>query len=503
MRVTLTEITKRFGTNTANDSVSIDFRPGEVHTLLGENGAGKTTLVRMLAGLLQPDSGTISIGGHPRTVASPAEAVALGIALVSQHPVVASHLSVFENLICSAALARRGLFDRAALRRRVAEVASRCGITFDFDRKVADVGLGTRKQIEIVRALLADARLIIFDEPTDVLTPSEGEQLFQLVRALAAEGRTIVLITHSLPEAIAHSDAITILQKGRVVARVVPSETSTGDLAERMVGILAPVAVSVLPPKAGKDVLEVQDVTVVRGGRPMVRGVSLSVGQGEILGLAGVAGNGQEELVEAIVGLLPMAGRISIAGVRVDPGATRRLMRDRLIGYVPADRHRDGMVGPMTVADNLGLEVLEGRDFARLGFRRMAAASRHARRLMEEYDVQPPMLGLAAERLSGGNQQKLILARVLDRNPRLLVICNPTRGLDVGAARWVWDSIRRNRNEGGTVVLMSSDLEEVRALSDRILVFFRGTISGEIAAADASADRLGLLMGGAGSTHAA
>jgi ABC-type uncharacterized transport system ATPase subunit len=506
MHVRLQDVTKRFGATAANDAITVSFQSGEIHTLLGENGAGKTTLVRILAGLLNPDAGSISIDGHPVSIDSPKHAIALGIALVSQHPMVAGHLTVLENIIAARAGGQRTIIKMKALRGEVDKIAADCGFKLDLDAKAQSMSLGAQKQLEIVRTLLSGARLIIFDEPTDVLTPAESDAFFVLIRRLADQGKAIVLITHFLREAIAHSQAITILQRGRLVASVVPAETTPAQLAERMVGVLPSIvaATKEAPGRVRKTVLEVDNVSVEEESWQTVRHVSLTVGEGEIVGIAGVAGNGQEDLIEAIVGLRPATeGRIAIDGIRVGFGATRKLIQADSIGYVPPDRHRDGLAGVMSVADNLNFEVLERRGMSRFGLRRFQASARHASRLIERYRIQPPRPDTAAQNLSGGNQQKLILARVLDRNPRLLIVCNPSRGLDVGATAWVWDSVRRVRNENGAVLLLSGDLDEIRSLSDRILVFFRGGVSGELSPDEASSERLGLLMGGAGVKHVA
>jgi simple sugar transport system ATP-binding protein len=505
MRVLLKDISKRFGATVANDEITVEFEAGQIHALLGENGAGKTTLVRILAGLAQPDSGSINIDGRPVAIDSPRAALDAGIALVSQHPLVARRLTVFENITAAKTVRHAGLLDLPHLRAEVEEIVGKCGFSLDLDRLVEDIGLNAQKQLEVVRALLGDAKVLIFDEPTDVLNPIESEQFFRLLHRLAAEKRAIILITHFLREALTNCQMITVLRRGHVVATLRAEETNQADLAERMVGALPPITpVTATEQKSGVDVLRVQNVSISEGGRRVVRDVSISVRAGEVVGITGVAGNGQEEVVEAIVGLRAVSsGSITLEGRMVRAGGTRALIRCDAVGYVPPDRHRDGLAAPMSVQDNLTFEVVERPSVSRFGLRLPGASRARALRLVREFGIQPPDPRRLAGMLSGGNQQKAIVGRVVDRRPRLLVVANPSRGLDIGATRWVWDNIRRARSDGHAVVLLSSDLDEVRLLADRILVFFRGAVSGELTPETATSQALGMLMGGSEASHAA
>jgi general nucleoside transport system ATP-binding protein len=506
MRLSMRNITKRFGPTLANDDISLDLEAGEIHALLGENGAGKSTLMKILAGLIQADGGGMEIGGQPFHIQSPRDALKAGIAIVSQHPLVALRLTVFENLFAGLPPDQRIYRNKRAAWKHLESLFEICNFNVDLKDLAEELPLSKQKQIEIVRALGRNARLLIFDEPTDVFTPVESKEFFQLVNRLAGEGRAIVLITHVLEEALEHSSRVTVLKKGRVAGRFRSTETTVPELAGVMIGELPSQKHAARPPhRGGTPLLAVTDVRIKEShGRETVRGVTLDVYPGEVVGLAGVAGNGQESLMEAIVGLQSIiAGAIKIDGRAVVGGDTRKLITSNRIGYIPPDRTRDGIVGPMSVADNLVTDVLERPPWSQFGVRNVAWASGWARDLVVKYGVRPASPKLPIAGLSGGNQQKVILARVLDRKPRLLVVANPTRGLDIGASQWVWATLRTLRDEGCAVLMLSGDVEELRQLADRILVFFRGTISGELAPHDATSERLGLLMGGAKQANAA
>ena len=506
MQLVMTDVTKSFGHTLANDRISVEFAAGGVHALLGENGAGKSTLMKILAGLLQADSGTISSAGNPISIRSPRDAIKAGIAIVSQHPLLAARLTVYENLIAGIPSSQKWRRDERVAREKFSDLFRSCGFDVDLDQMAGDLPLSKQKQVEIVRALARDARLLIFDEPTDVFTPVETEQFFQLIGRLAAEERSIVVITHVLEEALMHSQRITVLKRGRVAGVFRSTETNVAELARLMVGELPVQEPRTEKPRRSEPaVLEVSDVRI-RGsaGHEILRGVSLKVCAGEIVGLAGVAGNGQESLIEAIVGLQAVnAGNIRINGRAIGVGDTRALIKDNQIGYIPPDRTHDGLIGPMSVADNLVADVIERRPWSRFGLRNMRWLSQWARGLVRKFGVRPASTTIAAGMLSGGNQQKVILARVLDRRPNLVVVANPTRGLDIGASQSVWTTLRMLRAENAAILLWSGDVEELRQLADRILVIFRGTVSGELAPHEASAERLGLLMGGARQANAA
>jgi general nucleoside transport system ATP-binding protein len=505
MQLAMRNITKSFGHTLANDNISLDLAAGEVHALLGENGAGKSTLMKILAGLIRADTGDMAVAGRTVEIRSPRDAIKAGIAIVSQHPLIASRLAVFENLIAGVPPDQRWRRNKRAARKQFESLFQSCNFDVNLDQAAGDLPLSKQKQVEIVRALARDARLLIFDEPTDVFTPLETKQFFLLVKRLALEGRAIVVITHVLEEALEYSSRVTVLKKGRVAGTFRSTETNVAELARLMVGELPAQERNVRHSRPkDRPVLEVSDVRIkASNGQEKVRGVSLKVHPGEIVGLAGVAGNGQEDLIEAIVGLQSIsAGTIRVGGRAVDAGDTRALITANRIGYIPPDRTRDGLIGPMSVADNLVTDVIERSPWSRFGLRNMPWLSAWARGLVLKYGVRPASATLAVGMLSGGNQQKVILARVLDRKPNLLVVANPTRGLDIGASQWVWSTLKKLREDEAAILLWSGDVEELRQLADRILVFFRGTVSGELSPHEASSERLGLLMGGAKQANA-
>jgi simple sugar transport system ATP-binding protein len=499
-------VTKSFGYTLANDRICLEITPGEVHALLGENGAGKSTLMKILAGLIQADAGRISSAGRPISIRSPRDAIHAGVAIVSQHPLVAARLTVFENLIAGIPREQKWRSNKRVARKKFRDLFHSCGFDVDLDRMAAELPLSKQKQVEIVRALARDARLLIFDEPTDVFTPGETAQFFELIAKLAAEGRSVVVITHVLKEALEHSQRVTVLKRGRVAGVFRSTDTNVAELARLMVGELPAQE----PRKRGSRrneaaVLKVSDLHIKgTNGRELVRGVSLEVHRGEIVGLAGVAGNGQESLIEAIVGLQAVSsGDIRVNGQVVSVGDTRALIAANWIGYIPPDRTYDGLIGSMSVADNLVADVIERQPWSRFGLRNIRLLTKWAGDLVRKFDVRPPSTTIAAGMLSGGNQQKVILARVLDRRPNLVVVANPTRGLDIGASQSVWTTLNNLRAENTAILLWSSDVEELRQLADRILVVFRGIVSGELAPHEANSERLGLLMGGARQTDAA
>ena len=444
--------------------------------------------------------------GNRSTSSSPREAVRAGIAIVSQHPLVALRLTVFENLVAGLPFDQRTFPNERAARKHFEALFKSCNFDVDLNDPAEKLPLSKQKQVEIVRALGRNARLLIFDEPTDVFTPVETKEFFQIVNRLASEGRAIVLITHVLEEALEHSSRITVLKKGRVAGRFQSTDTTVPELAGLMVGELPPQQHTTRPPhRGGTPVLSIADVRIREPhGFESVRGVSLNVYPGEVVGLAGVAGNGQESLMEAIVGLQSIAaGTIEVVGRAVVSGDTRELITSNRIGYIPPDRTRDGLIGPMSVADNLVTDVIERPPWSHFGVRNIRWLTGWAQKLVITYGVRPANSKLAVGGLSGGNQQKVILARVLDRKPSLLVVANPTRGLDIGASQWVWSTLKMLRDEGCAILLLSGDVEELRQMADRILVFFRGTISGELAPHEATSEHLGLLMGGAKQADAA
>ena len=490
-------ITKRFPRVVANDGAHLKVERGEIHALVGENGAGKSTLVRILYGLYQADAGRIELDGRPARITRPGDAIARGIGMVHQHFMLIPPLSVAENVVLGSEPRRGPILDIAEARRTVAELSRRHGLELDPASRVGDLSVGLQQRVEIVKLLYRNASILILDEPTAVLTPPEVRSFFGILRSLAAAGKTVLLITHKLAEVTEVAATVTVMRAGRTVARLPVAETSARRIAELMVGRepAAPPPSEARPP--GDVVLSVEDLAVERGrGALAVDGISLSVRAGEIVGIAGVEGNGQTELVEAITGLRrPARGRITVGGVDVTRGDPRRAARAG-VAHIPEDRQRRGLVLEFTVEDNMILGVHDRAPFAgRLRIDRHAVRARAAD-LIRLFDVRPADPSAPARVLSGGNQQKVVLAREISRRPRLLVAAQPTRGLDVGATEFVHAQLVAERERGAAVLLVSADLAEVCALSDRILVFFRGRIAGE-RRPDTPEGDLGALMTGA------
>ena len=496
--VSLRDITRRFGPVVANDDVSLDLAPGRIHALVGENGAGKTTLMRVLYGLLAPDAGRIEVGGRSVHLRRPADAMRLGLGMVHQHFMLVDTLSVAENICLGREPGRAfGAFDRARAEREVAEQSARHGLPVDPRARVATLSVGEQQRVEILKALHHGARVLILDEPTAVLTPQEVDDLFRVLRELQREGASIVLITHKLAEVKTLADDVSVMRAGRVVGGGLAAELSIDRIAELMVGRpLTPLrARSGRAP--GVPLLEVRELAV-RDERNLeaVRGVSLAVREGEIVGIAGVEGNGQHELIEAIAGLRRATrGTIDIAGTRVTGRSCAEHTRAGL-AHVPSDRLRRGLVPPFTLAENLVLgrqrEPAIGAG-AMLPPRLLAA---RARPLLEEFDVRPPDPIARASQLSGGNQQKLVVARELTRGARVVLAAHPTRGVDLGAIEFIHRRLLAERDAGHAVLLLSSELSEILALSDRILVMYGGRIVHETPAAGADERTLGQFMTG-------
>jgi simple sugar transport system ATP-binding protein len=490
--VVLERITKRFPGVVANDEVDLDLRPGEVHALIGENGAGKSTLMRVLYGMYPADGGRIVVRGQEARIGSPRDAIALGIGMVHQHFVLVDPFTVTENIV----LGEEGgpVLDVSAAQARVAELADAYGFRVDPAAAIEDLSVGEEQRVEILKALYRGVEILILDEPTAVLTPSETKDLFDNLRQLRAAGRTIVFISHKLDEVLEIADRITVLRRGKVVGEARPSETSKAKLAEMMVG--RPVLFRLEKPavEIGEPVLRVQDLH----GEGKLHGVSLEVRAGEILGVAGVEGNGQRELAESLIGLrMPTSGTIEVQGSRID-GRSVEEIRGAGVSYIPEDRHDQGLVLSMSLWENTVLGRQDDAEFAGgLGVLLIRKIKELAARLVKTFDIRARSVDVTASTLSGGNQQKLILARELETDPQLLVAAQPTRGLDVGAIEFVWKEILEQKAAGRAVLLISAELDEIYALSDRIVTLYEGKITGEFAP-DAPVERIGIgMLGGA------
>jgi simple sugar transport system ATP-binding protein len=489
-------ITKRFGPLVANDGISLSVAPGQVHALLGENGAGKSTLMNVLYGLMQPDEGEIVVSGKPVTFNSPKDAIAAGIGMVHQHFMLVPVFTVAENVTLGIEQAGpAGLLDRRGTRRQVAELSHQYGLDVDPDALVEELPVGIQQRVEIVKALVRQANVLILDEPTAVLTPAETEELFRIVRQLRDGGTSVIFISHKLREVQAIADTITVLRRGAVVGHTEPSATAD-ELAALMVGRNVQLRVSKSVAEPGEPVLRVEGLTV-RGddGRAWVDDLSFDVRAGEILGIAGVQGNGQTELCEALMGLRPAAGgSVTLNGRDLTRAAPRSRLRAG-IAYVPEDRTEDGLVGSFSVSENLILDTYDRRPFAS-GIRLdLPAINKNATERIEEFDVRTGSPATPAGTLSGGNQQKVILARELGRKHEVLIASQPTRGLDVGSIEFVHRRIVERRDDGVAVLIVSSELDEIYALADRIAVMYEGKITG-FRTPDVSATELGRLMAG-------
>jgi simple sugar transport system ATP-binding protein len=497
LKLELRGVTKRFGALVANDHIDLTVEPGQIHALLGENGAGKTTLMNVLYGLSQPDEGELFLDGKPMRFHSPADAIKAGIGMVHQHFMLVPVFTVAENVTLGVERTKAlGLLDRKRARRDVLELSRKYGLEVDPDAYVEDLPVGTQQRVEIIKALLREAEVLILDEPTAVLTPAETDELFDVMRSLKASGRSIIFITHKLREVQAIADTITVIRRGAVVGQLPPS-ASDEELASLMVGRSVVLRVEKSPAKPGDVVLEVADLQVMGDrGQMAINGVSFDVRAGEVLGIAGVQGNGQTELGEVLMGLRPsLGGVIRVAGRDLANRTTREVL-DAGVGYVPEDRQTDGLITGFTVAENLVLDVYNRPPFGSGIALNLGEINRAAESRISQFDIRTSSIDMPAASLSGGNQQKVVVAREIGRELKLLIASQPTRGLDVGSIEFVHRRIIEERDNGTAVLLISAELDEIYALCDRIAVMYEGRITG-FRDPSVSRQELGMLMTGA------
>jgi ABC-type uncharacterized transport system ATPase subunit len=497
-------ITKRYPGVVANDRIDLDVHPGEIHALLGENGAGKTTLMNVLYGLARPDEGEILLDGEVVALTDPSDAIAHGISMVHQHFMLIPVLSVAENLVLGAETMKGPVFlDRNEADRRIIDLGRRFGFHIDPDAKVGSLSVGQQQRVEILKALYREARILVLDEPTAVLTPPETQEIFAVLRRLADAGHSIIFISHKLYEVLEIADRITVIRRGKVVGERSPSQTTEEDLAELMVGRQVSLTVDRGTSKPEEVVLKVEGLKANDDrGNEAVGGVDLAIRAGEILGIAGVAGNGQDELVETLIGLRrPTAGRV-LLDRRDITGWRSRAVYGLGVGYVPGDRQRFGIVLSFPLTDNLVLTSYFRPPYARGILRDDDAIRRTAKERIEAFDVRTPSVDARADTLSGGNQQKLIVAREFARDLRLLVLDQPTRGLDVGSIEFIHRQAIAKRDAGTAILLVSAELDEVLEISDRIAVMYRGQIVGTFDGRTADKNEVGLLMATGGRERA-
>jgi simple sugar transport system ATP-binding protein len=500
--VEMRNITKQFPLVLANDDVTFLVQKGEIHALVGENGAGKSTLMNILYGLLRPDSGTILFNGEEVSLSGPGDAIEYGIGMVHQHFMLIPPLTVAENVVLGREPSQRGFVDISRANQIVRELSDQYGLKVDPTARVETLSVGIEQRIEIIKVLYRGAEILILDEPTAVLVPQEVDELFEILRSLKDQGKTIIFITHKLQEVMAISDMVTVMRDGRVVGTVATKETSRTEIATMMVGRNVLFRVEREKASPGHVVLEVEDLHALDNKHlPALRGVSLRVREGEILGVAGVEGNGQTELVEVLTGLRKAEkGEVKLTGAMIT-NYSPRLVREQGIGHIPEDRHRRGLVLRYTVSQNMVLGVHYRPPFVRrLGFDiiNFAPIREKAERLIHEFDIRPLDRENLAGNLSGGNQQKVIVAREFDQDPKLLIAAQPTRGIDVGSIEFVHQRLIQARDAGKAVLLVSADLEEILSISDRIAVMYEGKIVGVLDQEEATEEGLGLMMTGGG-----
>lgn len=495
--IEMREITKVFGEFVANDKINLELRKGEIHALLGENGAGKSTLMNMLAGLLEPTSGEIVVNGQAVKLDSPSKAASLGIGMVHQHFMLVEAFTVAENIILGSEMTKNGVLDIARATREINELSERYGLAVDPSAKVADISVGAQQRVEILKTLYRGADILIFDEPTAVLTPSEIDELMAIMKNLVKEGKSIILITHKLDEIRAVSDRVTVIRRGKSIETVEIAGATNADLAEMMVGRSVSFKTEKQEAQPKEVVLSIQDLVVNENrGVPAVKNLSLDVRAGEIVGIAGIDGNGQSELIQAITGLRKIeSGSVELKGQSI-VGLHPRQITEMSVGHVPEDRHRDGLVLEMMISENIALQTYYKEPLSKKGILNYSNIINYAKKLMQEFDVRAASEIVPASALSGGNQQKAIIAREVDRNPDLLIVSQPTRGLDVGAIEYIHKRLIQERDNGKAVLVVSFELDEILNVSDRIAVIHDGKIQGIVTPETTNKQELGVLMAG-------
>ncbi|HEV6009980.1 ABC transporter ATP-binding protein [Streptococcus pneumoniae] len=495
--IEMRDITKVFGGFVANDKINLHLRKGEIHALLGENGAGKSTLMNMLAGLLEPTSGEIAVNGQVVNLDSPSKAASLGIGMVHQHFMLVEAFTVAENIILGSELTKNGVLDIAGASKEIKALSERYGLAVDPSAKVADISVGAQQRVEILKTLYRGADILIFDEPTAVLTPSEIDELMAIMKNLVKEGKSIILITHKLDEIRAVSDRVTVIRRGKSIETVEIAGATNADLAEMMVGRSVSFKTEKQASKPKEVVLSIKDLVVNENrGVPAVKNLSLDVRAGEIVGIAGIDGNGQSELIQAITGLRKVeSGSIELKGDSI-VGLHPRQITELSVGHVPEDRHRDGLILEMMISENIALQTYYKEPHSKNGILNYSNITSYAKKLMEEFDVRAASELVPVAALSGGNQQKAIIAREIDRDPDLLIVSQPTRGLDVGAIEYIHKRLIEERDNGKAVLVVSFELDEILNVSDRIAVIHDGKIQGIVSPETTNKQGLGVLMAG-------
>ncbi|MGX6979855.1 ABC transporter ATP-binding protein [Vagococcus elongatus] len=497
LAIEMKKIVKQFGEFRANDGIDLAVKAGTIHALLGENGAGKSTLMNILSGLLEQTSGEILINGEEVSISNPTIANKLGIGMVHQHFMLIKDFTVTENIVLGNEPKKAGIIDRSKAEKEIIELSQKYGLDVNPNAKVADISIGMQQRVEILKTLYRGANILIFDEPTAVLTPQEIDELIKIMKSLTAEGKSIILITHKLDEIKAVAQDCTVIRRGKSIGTVDVASVTEQELADMMVGRAVSFKTEKKPGSPKELVLSIENLVVKeKRGLEAVKGLSLEVHAGEVVGIAGIDGNGQSELIQAITGLSKVEeGSVKLKGKEIS-GFRPRAITEKNIGHVPEDRHKLGLILEMSVAENIALQTYYKEPLSSKGLLNYKNINEYARNLIQEYDVRTVNELIPVKALSGGNQQKAIIAREVDRNPDLLIVAQPTRGLDVGAIEYIHKRLIEQRDKGKAVLLISFELDEILNVSDRIAVMHDGQISGVVLPEETTPQELGLLMAG-------